>query len=208
MKKCKHLFIVCLFLAQVSVVATACMHVEIPIIDESLIRTIARGNTDQEQIVKTFGIPDIIVTSESLTVPEGSIFHSKKKCFEKYKDKARKEYMAPYYHELDEFIESKRGHYLFDEWVTYIYADIFYQKKQGKGGGGAGPIIIIQNKNSLKVHFNELAVFFDKKTGKVVDYAYRKEWKWEDYSRLMRKALVKTYRPVENPYPQCSSDDE
>jgi hypothetical protein len=191
-----------ILMAFLSVAMSGCRTIQVPMLNEALIKEIVKGKTSREQIIEDFGKPDIILDTDSFVIPVGSVLYAFRDCLKKYKNPEK------YSQELNKYIESKKGHRLSEKIDTYIYVDIFIYEKSGSGGGAIGPVFIMQNKHSLIVHFNELAVFIDSKSGIVVDHAYRKEWDWEDYGKLLRTMLKKINRPVENPFSECSSGNE
>ena len=176
----------------IMITLSACASMPCPLIDEPSISNIKPGKTTKAEIIELFGIPDVIVCdSQTTIVPENSHLSALMEYFERNRKKMPTDYWNNCVIYLAGYVENRKGYSLSQDQITLIYFDTFFQLTGLKSGSAQSkqynPLHI--DIDNTQIAGNELAVFIDKKNNIVLDYAYRKEWNWEQYNVLARQFI-------------------
>jgi hypothetical protein len=162
--------------------------VSVPLINEGSISNINSGKTTKSEIIKFFGIPDIIVCDSATTItPKNS--HLSRYIMNNQKQ-ASNSFMNNYLKYLNAYIENRKNYFLSEDQITLIYLDPFGQSIGVTTGDAPQYAPLEIDIEKMMIAGNELAVFIDKKKNIVSDYAYRKEWNWEEYNILARMFII------------------
>jgi hypothetical protein len=169
-KLCTLIIIFCL-----TTVLCACARYPYPILNEDIVDNIISGKSTETDVIELFGIPDIVVCDTGKPIiPENSNLSEILKVSSKYPDS--------YAEYISQYINSKIGYFLSSGQKTIIYFEPFYDAKHGGGGGGVWWLTKQTEYHIERIARNEIVVFINNKNGIVDDYAYRKEWNWEEYN--------------------------